>query len=62
MIVTKHRHLLKGTADFGHLVAKCGKTVSSRAIAGEGQATCSICLRQSANQSHSNVRVIRGCV
>ncbi|NBB11798.1 hypothetical protein [Pseudomonas sp. SLFW] len=61
MIVTKHKHLLKAQADFGHLVAKCGKTVSSRAIAGEGQATCSICLLQ-ANRSESKIRVIRGCV
>ena len=61
MIVTKHKHILKAEASFGHLVAKFGKTVSSRAIAGEGQATCANCLRQ-VNQAESNVRVIRGCV
>jgi hypothetical protein len=60
MIVTKHKHLLKAQADFGHLVAKCGKTVSSRAITEyEEWATCSNCLRQAA-KSESSVRVIRG--
>ncbi len=62
MIVTKHKHLLKAEAEYGHLVALCGKTVSSRAIAGEGQATCANCRRQLATQPESNVSVIRGCV
>lgn len=63
MIVTKHKNLLKAEAEYGHLVALCGKTVSSRAITEFAEwATCSICLRHSANQPESNVRVIRGCV
>lgn len=63
MIVTKHKHLLKAQADFGHLVALCGKTVSSRAITEFAEwATCSNCLRQSANKPESNVRLVRGCV
>lgn len=62
MIVTKHKHLLKAKADYGHLVALCGKTVSTRAITDHAEwATCSNCLRQT-NKSESHVRVVRGCV
>jgi hypothetical protein len=55
MIVTRHKHSLRARAEYGHLVAMCGKNISPRALADcPEDVTCSICLKKISTPAAAN--------